>query len=200
MVTVDKNDGNGNRLMASYGDFGDTKNLSIDFFFCASFPHSGIASLLISERKENPPTSTTPSDGKKMQDQEQGHITKPSPISDESEDSPVTKNEDTITASQEQGKQLSHEVQKPFDKVRDGDKGTELGPTTEPKAKKPSFFESFHVLKDPRFMSLTLAELTASIGYLIPYYYMQSKFPSDMPHSGLFFFLFFYFICSSTCK
>ncbi|KAF8987655.1 hypothetical protein BGZ52_003445 [Haplosporangium bisporale] len=145
----------------------------------------GIASLLISERKENPPTSTTPYDGEKVQDQEQGHkkvqdqehgqiIIKSAPMSDESEDASVTKNEITITASQEQGKQLSHEVQKPFDKVRDGDKGTVLDPTTEPKAKKPSFFESFHVLKDPRFMSLTLAELTASIGYLIPYYYMQT--------------------------
>ncbi|KAF9286841.1 hypothetical protein BGZ74_001214 [Mortierella antarctica] len=46
--------------------------------------------------------------------------------------------------------------------------------TASPKTKKPSFFESFHVLKDPQFMSLTLAELTASIGYLIPYYYMQT--------------------------
>lgn len=178
--------------MASYGD-GDTKNPNIDIVFCASFHNSGIASLLISERKENPrPTSTPPSDSRKVLDQEQGYIAEPTPISDESEDSSVTKNEDTITASQEQGKQLSHEIQKPFNKVQDDDKGTVLYPTTEPKAKKPSFFESFHVLKDPRFMSLTLAELTASIGYLIPYYYMQSKFPSDMSPSGLFFFYFFF--------
>ncbi|KAF9411092.1 hypothetical protein BGZ94_001446 [Podila epigama] len=34
--------------------------------------------------------------------------------------------------------------------------------------------ESFQVLKNPQFMSLTLAEFTASIGYLIPYYYMQT--------------------------
>lgn len=40
--------------------------------------------------------------------------------------------------------------------------------------KKPSFFQSLHVLKDPQFMSLTLANVTVSIGYLVPLYYMQS--------------------------
>ncbi|KAG0205395.1 hypothetical protein BGX28_003016 [Mortierella sp. GBA30] len=42
------------------------------------------------------------------------------------------------------------------------------------KDKKPSFFQSLHVFKDPQFLSLTLAELAASIGYLIPLYYMQT--------------------------
>lgn len=41
---------------------------------------------------------------------------------------------------------------------------------------RPSFFQSLHVFKNPQFLSLTLAELAASIGYLIPLYYMQSKF------------------------
>ena len=40
--------------------------------------------------------------------------------------------------------------------------------------KKPSFFQSLHVLKDPQFLSLTLANVTVSIGYLVPLYYMQS--------------------------
>ncbi|KAF9933616.1 hypothetical protein FBU30_005055 [Linnemannia zychae] len=40
--------------------------------------------------------------------------------------------------------------------------------------KKPSFFQSLHVLKDPQFMSLTLANITVSIGYLVPLYYMQT--------------------------
>lgn len=42
--------------------------------------------------------------------------------------------------------------------------------------RKPSFFQSLHVLKDPQFMSLTLANVTVSIGYLVPLYYMQSMF------------------------
>ncbi|KAF9352407.1 hypothetical protein BGX26_009768 [Mortierella sp. AD094] len=42
------------------------------------------------------------------------------------------------------------------------------------KNKKPSFFQALHVFKDPQFLSLTLAELTASIGYLIPLYFMQT--------------------------
>ncbi|KAF9318816.1 hypothetical protein BG003_010544 [Podila horticola] len=104
---------------------------------------------------------------KKVQDQEQGHIIKSSHISDG--------NEDTITASQGHGKQLSHEIQKPINKVQEDDMAIVENPMAKsPKTKKPSFFESFHVLKDPQFMSLTLAELTASIGYLIPYYYMQT--------------------------
>ncbi|KAG0040250.1 hypothetical protein BGZ82_004254 [Podila clonocystis] len=119
-------------------------------------------------------TSTTPPDGKQIQDQEQGHIAKYSSMSDESEDLSVDRNEDTITASQGHGKQLSHEVQKPFNKVQDGDMPIAEPMAESPKTKKPSFFEAFHVLKDPQFMSLTLAELTASIGYLIPYYYMQT--------------------------
>lgn len=40
---------------------------------------------------------------------------------------------------------------------------------------KPGFFESFKVFRDPQFLALTMAELTASVGYLIPLYYMQSK-------------------------
>ncbi|KAF9956681.1 hypothetical protein BGZ72_002567 [Mortierella alpina] len=42
------------------------------------------------------------------------------------------------------------------------------------RAKKPSFFQALHVFRDPRFMSLTLAEFTASLGYLIPLYFMQT--------------------------
>ncbi|KAF9106230.1 hypothetical protein BGX29_010103 [Mortierella sp. GBA35] len=38
----------------------------------------------------------------------------------------------------------------------------------------PSFFQSLHVLKDPQFLSLTLANVTVSIGYLVPLYYMQT--------------------------
>ncbi|KAF9584742.1 hypothetical protein BGW38_005326 [Lunasporangiospora selenospora] len=41
-------------------------------------------------------------------------------------------------------------------------------------AKRPSFFQSIRIFKDPQFLSLTLAELAASIGYLIPLYYMQT--------------------------
>ncbi|KAF9135894.1 hypothetical protein BGW39_010709 [Mortierella sp. 14UC] len=40
--------------------------------------------------------------------------------------------------------------------------------------KKPSFFQSLHVLKDPQFLSLTLANVTVSIGYLVPLYYMTT--------------------------
>ncbi|KAF9572454.1 hypothetical protein EC968_009932 [Mortierella alpina] len=36
------------------------------------------------------------------------------------------------------------------------------------------FFEALKVFKDPRFLSLSLAELAASIGFLIPLYYMQT--------------------------
>ncbi|KAF9105830.1 hypothetical protein BGX27_009419 [Mortierella sp. AM989] len=42
------------------------------------------------------------------------------------------------------------------------------------KNRKPTFFQALHVFKDPQFLSLTLAELTASIGYLIPLYFMQT--------------------------
>ncbi|KAG0351016.1 hypothetical protein BGZ54_003460, partial [Gamsiella multidivaricata] len=52
----------------------------------------------------------------------------------------------------------------------DGAKDFEARSTRE----RPSFFQSLHVFKDPRFLSLTLAELAASIGYLIPLYYMQT--------------------------
>ena len=38
-----------------------------------------------------------------------------------------------------------------------------------------SFFEALKVFKDPQFLSLSVAELAASIGFLIPLYYMQSK-------------------------
>ncbi|KAG0098945.1 hypothetical protein BGZ93_009738 [Podila epicladia] len=111
---------------------------------------------------------------KNVQDQEQGHTAKSSSISDDSDDSFMARNEGTITASQGQGKQLPHEVQKPFNQIQDDDTAIAERMAKSPKTKKPSFFESFHVLKDPQFMSLTLAELTASIGYLIPYYYMQT--------------------------
>ncbi|KAG0000151.1 hypothetical protein BGZ65_004605, partial [Modicella reniformis] len=40
--------------------------------------------------------------------------------------------------------------------------------------KKPSFFQALYVFKNPQFLSLTIAEFTASIGYLIPLYYMQT--------------------------
>lgn len=40
---------------------------------------------------------------------------------------------------------------------------------------KPSFFAAIKVFKDPRFLSLSMSELTACIGFLIPLYYMQSK-------------------------
>ncbi|KAF8940355.1 major facilitator superfamily domain-containing protein [Dissophora ornata] len=40
--------------------------------------------------------------------------------------------------------------------------------------KQPSFFEALKVFKDPQFLSLSLAELAASIGVLIPLYYMQT--------------------------
>lgn len=39
-----------------------------------------------------------------------------------------------------------------------------------------SFFEALKVFKDPQFLSLSIAELAASIGFLIPLYYMQSMF------------------------
>lgn len=39
-----------------------------------------------------------------------------------------------------------------------------------------SFFEALKVFKDPQFLSLSIAELAASIGFLIPLYYMQSRF------------------------
>ncbi|KAF9302708.1 hypothetical protein BGZ74_004976 [Mortierella antarctica] len=39
---------------------------------------------------------------------------------------------------------------------------------------KPGFFESLKVFRDPQFLALTMAELAASIGYLIPLYYMQT--------------------------
>ncbi|KAF9173116.1 hypothetical protein BGX21_003719 [Mortierella sp. AD011] len=39
---------------------------------------------------------------------------------------------------------------------------------------RPSFFQALHVFKNPQFLSLTLAELTVSIGYLIPLYFMQT--------------------------
>ncbi|KAG0335813.1 hypothetical protein BG004_008306, partial [Podila humilis] len=38
----------------------------------------------------------------------------------------------------------------------------------------PGFFETMKVFKDPQFLALTMAELCASIGYLIPLYYMQT--------------------------
>ncbi|KAG0376484.1 ATPase of 26S proteasome regulatory subunit 4 [Mortierella sp. AD032] len=37
-----------------------------------------------------------------------------------------------------------------------------------------SFFEALKVFKDPQFLSLSVAELAASIGFLIPLYYMQT--------------------------
>lgn len=47
-----------------------------------------------------------------------------------------------------------------------------------------SFFEALKVFKDPQFLSLSIAELAASIGFLIPLYYMQSKFSSSGFLSG----------------
>ncbi|KAG0223400.1 major facilitator superfamily domain-containing protein [Mortierella sp. GBAus27b] len=40
--------------------------------------------------------------------------------------------------------------------------------------KRPSFFAAVKIFKEPRFLSLSLAELAASIGVLIPLYYMQT--------------------------
>ncbi|KAI8361570.1 major facilitator superfamily domain-containing protein [Mortierella sp. GBAus27b] len=40
--------------------------------------------------------------------------------------------------------------------------------------KEPSFFQALYVFKNPQFLSLTIAEFGASIGYLIPLYYMQT--------------------------
>ncbi|KAF8940715.1 hypothetical protein BGZ58_005043 [Dissophora ornata] len=54
----------------------------------------------------------------------------------------------------------------------DCEKGNENG--TGGKQQRPSFLQSLHVFRDPRFLSLTIAELAASIGYLIPLYYMQT--------------------------
>jgi hypothetical protein len=38
------------------------------------------------------------------------------------------------------------------------------------------FFADLKVFKNPQFLSLTFAELAASVGFLIPMYYFQSKF------------------------
>jgi hypothetical protein len=40
-----------------------------------------------------------------------------------------------------------------------------------------AFFAELKVFKDPQFLSLTCAEIAASIGFLIPMYYFQSKCP-----------------------
>ncbi|KAF8953554.1 hypothetical protein BGZ46_003182, partial [Entomortierella lignicola] len=42
------------------------------------------------------------------------------------------------------------------------------------KKPKSTFFQALHVFRNPQFLSLTFAELTASIGYLIPLYFMQT--------------------------
>ncbi|KAF9946524.1 hypothetical protein BGZ70_003175, partial [Mortierella alpina] len=55
-----------------------------------------------------------------------------------------------------------------------GEGALDEGQRKDAEARKPSFFQSLHVFKDPRFMSLTLAEFTASLGYLIPLYFMQT--------------------------
>ncbi|ORZ20923.1 major facilitator superfamily domain-containing protein, partial [Lobosporangium transversale] len=39
---------------------------------------------------------------------------------------------------------------------------------------KPSFWQALHMFKDVRFLTLTMAEVAASLGYLIPLYYMQT--------------------------
>lgn len=44
-----------------------------------------------------------------------------------------------------------------------------------------SFFAELKVFKNPQFLSLTFAEIAASIGFLIPMYYFQSKFPWRIP-------------------
>ena len=48
-------------------------------------------------------------------------------------------------------------------------------PVKKTEEKQAPFFEALKVFKDPQFLSLSLAELAASIGILIPLYYMQSK-------------------------
>ncbi|KAF8941460.1 major facilitator superfamily domain-containing protein [Dissophora ornata] len=57
----------------------------------------------------------------------------------------------------------------------------EIGQITEklsPESKKPTgiagFFAELKVFKNPQFLSLTFAELSASIGFLIPMYYFQT--------------------------
>ncbi|KAG0264933.1 hypothetical protein BG011_005855 [Mortierella polycephala] len=45
---------------------------------------------------------------------------------------------------------------------------------TRMETEKTPFFEALKVFKDPRFLSLSLAELAASVGFLIPLYYMQT--------------------------
>ncbi|KAF9428139.1 hypothetical protein BGZ94_003259 [Podila epigama] len=60
------------------------------------------------------------------------------------------------------------------------DKDSKLSTTNRPTRRvvqaqtKPGFFESLKIFKDPRFLSLALAEVSAAVGYLIPLYYMQT--------------------------
>lgn len=67
------------------------------------------------------------------------------------------------------------EVKQPEPKHSEKGEGPTSDDTEESPEKKPSFFAAVKVFKDPRFLLLSLAELAASIGFLIPLYYMQSK-------------------------
>ncbi|CAO3573113.1 unnamed protein product [Mortierella alpina] len=53
------------------------------------------------------------------------------------------------------------------------DLGSLASPQSADSEKRP-FFEALKVFKDARFLSLSLAELAASVGFLIPLYYMQT--------------------------
>lgn len=59
----------------------------------------------------------------------------------------------------------------------------------EEKAARPTglagFFAELKVFKNPQFLSLTCAELAASIGFLIPMYYFQSKLIMTTDHHHL---------------
>lgn len=70
---------------------------------------------------------------------------------------------DEEQATQDQERTITGDVEKSF-----------VGTDDKSSTKKPSFFRVLKVFKNAQFLSLTIAEFTASIGYLIPLYYMQS--------------------------
>jgi len=79
--------------------------------------------------------------------------------------------QESSTGEEQQGMEMSSDLHK-TDKA-------DLSATEEARQlqaqAKPGFFESLKVFRDPQFLALTMAEMAASIGYLIPLYYMQSK-------------------------
>ncbi|KAF9391272.1 hypothetical protein CPB97_007078 [Podila verticillata] len=90
--------------------------------------------------------------------------------------------QESSTGEEQEGMEMSSDLQK-TDKA-------DLSATEEARQLqaqiKPGFFESFKVFRDPQFLALTMAELTASVGYLIPLYYMQTYavFIGLTPQSG----------------